>query len=153
MEQTCNLLSYVSFPQRRHALRSYSQALQVYKGKAWTLAEDHINFTIGRQSLNLKQLDNAASAFRHLLIQESKQTPVQQNAFLREYLFVYKQLISQMAGDGNTMVNGSYPQLPLPSVDGNDTKVLVSGLDPDRTQGKNSSKDIFLCIDNNNNNM
>ncbi|XP_064640195.1 trafficking protein particle complex subunit 8-like isoform X2 [Lineus longissimus] len=120
--------------QRRHALRSYSQALQVYKGKAWTLAEDHINFTIGRQSLNLKQLDNAASAFRHLLIQESKQTPVQQNAFLREYLFVYKQLISQMAGDGNTMVNGSYPQLPLPSVDGNNTKVLISGLDPDRTQ-------------------
>ena len=25
--------------QRRHALRSYAQALQVYKGKDWSLAE------------------------------------------------------------------------------------------------------------------
>ena len=76
--------------QRKHALRSYSQALQVYKGKSWSLAEDHINFMIGRQSFNLKQLDNAAAAFKHLLTINSNQTAPQQVAFLREYLFVYK---------------------------------------------------------------
>ena len=62
----------------------------MYKGKLWSLAEDHINFTIGRQSFNLKQLDNAAAAFKHLLTADSKQSPPQQNAFLREYLYVYK---------------------------------------------------------------
>lgn len=64
--------------------------MQVYKGKGWSLAEDHINFTIGRQSYTLRQLDNAVSAFRHILINESKQSAAQQGAFLREYLYVYK---------------------------------------------------------------
>ncbi|XP_074645318.1 trafficking protein particle complex subunit 8-like [Tubulanus polymorphus] len=112
--------------QRRHALRAYSQALQVYKGKEWTLAEDHINFTLGRQSFNLKQLENATAAFKHLLTRESHQTPAQQNAFLREYLFVYKQLMAQSYGEGITLVNGAYPQLPLPLIDDNSPKVLLS---------------------------
>uniref|UniRef100_A0A8C5TAN6 Trafficking protein particle complex 8 n=1 Tax=Malurus cyaneus samueli TaxID=2593467 RepID=A0A8C5TAN6_9PASS len=76
--------------QKKHALRCYCQAMQVYKGKGWSLAEDHINFTIGRQSFTLRQLDNAVSAFRHILINDSKQPPAQQGAFLREYLYVYK---------------------------------------------------------------
>lgn len=78
------------FLQKKHALRCYCQAMQVYKGKGWSLAEDHINFTIGRQSFTLRQLDNAVSAFRHILINDSKQPPAQQGAFLREYLYVYK---------------------------------------------------------------
>ncbi|XP_013382686.1 trafficking protein particle complex subunit 8-like isoform X2 [Lingula anatina] len=105
--------------QRRHALRAYSQALQVYKGKDWILAEDHINFTVGRQSFNLKQLDNAASALRHLLCRSSQQTPAQQGAFLKEYLFVFKQHLQQ-----GSSVDG-LPQLPLPSVNGNTAKVLL----------------------------
>ena len=52
--------------------------------------QDHINFTIGRQSFNLKQLENATAAFKHLLTVDSKQSPPQQAAFLREYLFVYR---------------------------------------------------------------
>ena len=54
------------------------------------IIQDHINFTIGRQSFNLKQLDNATLAFKHLLAGPSKQPVAQQNAFLREYLFVLK---------------------------------------------------------------
>ncbi|CAN0158456.1 unnamed protein product [Lampetra planeri] len=81
---------YSKASQRKHSLRCYSQALQVYKGKGWSLAEDHINLTIGRQSFTLRQLDNSVSAFRHILINESRQSPIQQAAFLREYLYVYK---------------------------------------------------------------
>lgn len=84
------VLFFLLYIQKRHALRCYCQAMQVYKGKGWSLAEDHINFTIGRQSFTLKQLDNAVSAFRHILINDSKQTASQQGAFLREYLYVYK---------------------------------------------------------------
>ncbi|KPP73187.1 hypothetical protein Z043_107743, partial [Scleropages formosus] len=76
--------------QKRHALRCYCQAMQVYRGKGWSLAEDHINFIIGRQSFTLRQPENAVSAFRHILLNDSKQAASQQGAFLREYLYVYK---------------------------------------------------------------
>ncbi|XP_076111682.1 trafficking protein particle complex subunit 8-like isoform X2 [Mytilus galloprovincialis] len=110
--------------QRKHSLRSYSQALQVYKGKGWALAEDHINFTLGRQSFNLKHLENATAAFKHLLTENSKQTAGQQGAFFREYLFVYKQLLTQEAGELGDH-SGPLPELPLPIVDSNETKVLL----------------------------
>ncbi|TSK58116.1 Trafficking protein particle complex subunit 8 [Bagarius yarrelli] len=93
--------------QKRHALRCYCQAMQVYKEKGWTLAEDHINFTIGRQSFTLHQPENAIAAFRHILMGESKQSAMQQSAFLREYLYVYRSA-SQPSSES------SLPQLPLP---------------------------------------
>ncbi|KAK1337813.1 hypothetical protein QTO34_002449 [Cnephaeus nilssonii] len=103
--------------QKKHALRCYCQAMQVYKGKGWSLAEDHINFTIGRQSYTLRQLDNAVSAFRHILINESKQSAAQQGSFLREYLYVYKN-VSQLSPDG------PLPQLPLPYINSSATRVF-----------------------------
>uniref|UniRef100_A0A8C3JPL7 Trafficking protein particle complex 8 n=1 Tax=Calidris pygmaea TaxID=425635 RepID=A0A8C3JPL7_9CHAR len=103
--------------QKKHALRCYCQAMQVYKGKGWSLAEDHINFTIGRQSFTLRQLDNAVSAFRHILINDSKQPPAQQGAFLREYLYVYKN-VTQLSPDG------PLPQLPLPYINSSATRVF-----------------------------
>ncbi|KAI5131617.1 Trafficking Protein Particle Complex Subunit 8, partial [Manis pentadactyla] len=103
--------------QKKHALRCYCQAMQVYKGKGWSLAEDHINFTIGRQSYTLRQMDNAVSAFRHILINESKQSAAQQGAFLREYLYVYKN-VSQLSPEG------PLPQLPLPHIDSSATRVF-----------------------------
>lgn len=64
--------------------------MQVYRDRGWSLAEDHINFTIGRQSFTLGQPENALLAFRHILTNESRQTATQQAAFLREYLYVSK---------------------------------------------------------------
>lgn len=64
--------------------------MQVYKDRGWSLAEDHINFTIGRQSFTLGQPENALQAFRQILINDSQQTATQQAAFLREYLYVVK---------------------------------------------------------------
>lgn len=52
--------------------------------------QDHINLTVGRQSFNLKQLENATAAFKHLLTKDSRQPAVQQVAFLKEYLCIYK---------------------------------------------------------------
>ncbi|XP_042319107.1 trafficking protein particle complex subunit 8 isoform X3 [Sceloporus undulatus] len=108
---------YSKAGQKKHALRCYCQAMQVYKGKGWSLAEDHINFTIGRQSFTLQQLDNAISAFRHILINDSKQTAAQQGAFLREYLYVYRN-VSQLSPDG------PLPQLPLPYINSSATRVF-----------------------------
>ncbi|KAM6962723.1 trafficking protein particle complex subunit 8 [Aplochiton taeniatus] len=101
--------------QKRHALRCYCQAMQVYKGKGWSLAEDHINFTIGRQSFTLRQPENAVSAFRHILTNDSQQTATQQGAFLREYLYVHK----SMTGTDEVTL----PQLPLPCIHSYATRV------------------------------
>ncbi|XP_058494315.1 trafficking protein particle complex subunit 8 isoform X2 [Solea solea] len=106
---------YSKAGQRRHALRCYCQAMQVYKERGWSLAEDHINFTIGRQSFTLRQQENAVTAFRQILTNDSRQTATQQAAFLREYLYVYKSVIG-----GNAV---SLPQLPLPCIHSSATRV------------------------------
>ncbi|XP_075069567.1 trafficking protein particle complex subunit 8 isoform X2 [Mixophyes fleayi] len=114
--------------QKKHALRCYCQAMQVYKGKGWSLAEDHINFTIGRQSVTLRQLDNAVSAFRHVLINDSKQPASQQGSFLREYLYVYKNVCQQSP-------ESPLPQLPLPYINSSETRVFF-GHDRRPAQGE-----------------
>ncbi|XP_028258909.1 trafficking protein particle complex subunit 8 [Parambassis ranga] len=101
--------------QKRHALRCYCQAMQVYKERGWSLAEDHINFTIGRQSFTLRQPENAVKAFRQILINDSRQTATQQGAFLREYLYVSK---SVMGSDEVCL-----PQLPLPCINSSATRI------------------------------
>ncbi|CAL8395654.1 unnamed protein product [Boreogadus saida] len=101
--------------QKRHALRCYCQAMQVYRARGWSLAEDHINFTIGRQSFTLRQPDNAVEAFRHILTNDSQQTATQQGAFLREYLYVYKSVSAES--------EASLPKLPLPCIHAAATRV------------------------------
>ncbi|XP_047443113.1 trafficking protein particle complex subunit 8 [Mugil cephalus] len=113
--------------QKRHALRCYCQAMQVYKERGWSLAEDHINFTIGRQSFTLRQPENAVTAFRQILVNDSRQTATQQDAFLREYLFVYK---SSMGAN-----EGCLPQLPLPCIHSSATRVYF-GHEPRLAEGE-----------------
>uniref|UniRef100_A0A665T8A0 Trafficking protein particle complex 8 n=1 Tax=Echeneis naucrates TaxID=173247 RepID=A0A665T8A0_ECHNA len=101
--------------QRRHALRCYCQAMQVYKERGWALAEDHINFTIGRQSFTLRQPENAVLAFKQILTNDSRQMATQQAAFLREYLYVYKSVMGEK--------EASLPMLPLPCIHSSATRV------------------------------
>ncbi|XP_064466657.1 trafficking protein particle complex subunit 8-like isoform X2 [Ornithodoros turicata] len=106
---------------RKHSLRSYREALQVYHGRNWSLAEDHINFTIGRQSLFLKLLQGAHEAFHCLLSKHSEQSPTQQLLFLREFLLVLKML---REGD-----NEMAPVLlPLPEVNAVATRVHLGSI-------------------------
>ncbi|XP_024936039.1 trafficking protein particle complex subunit 8 [Cephus cinctus] len=105
--------------QRKHSLRCYQQAYQVYDGRGWSLAEDHIHFTIGRQAASLKQVYEAVKAFEKLLSASSKQPAAQQAAFLREFLHIHN-LLSQE----ETMDRSVLPILPLPLIDGNQIKVL-----------------------------
>ncbi|XP_037085007.1 trafficking protein particle complex subunit 8-like [Pollicipes pollicipes] len=68
--------------QRRHSLRAYQQALQVYEGHGWRLADDHIAFTLARHSETLQD--------------EARQSAAQQTAFVREYLQVHR--VSRLGG-------------------------------------------------------
>lgn len=75
--------------QRKHSLKCYKQAFQIYQAKGWNLAEDHIHYTIGRQANNLNHLEEAVDSYAHLLTGCSKQSAEQQQIFLKEYLFTY----------------------------------------------------------------
>ena len=61
----------------------------MYNNKGWSLAEDHIHFTIGRQASSLKHVEEAVKAFENLLSPSSKQPALQQAAFLREYISIH----------------------------------------------------------------
>ncbi|MEQ2176082.1 hypothetical protein GOODEAATRI_024467, partial [Goodea atripinnis] len=89
----------------------------VYKDRGWSLAEDHINFTIGRQSFTLGQPEYALLAFRQILSNDSRQTATQQAAFLREYLYVVKSVLGEN--------ESCPPQLPLPYINSSVTRVYL----------------------------
>ncbi|XP_076281323.1 trafficking protein particle complex subunit 8 homolog l(3)76BDm [Lasioglossum baleicum] len=105
--------------QRKHSLRCYQQAYQVYDGRGWSLAEDHIYFTIGRQAASLKQISEAVKAFEKLLNAYSKQAAPQQATFLREFLHIHNLLLQEGLSDRHEL-----PILPLPLIESNNIKVL-----------------------------
>ncbi|XP_029042782.1 trafficking protein particle complex subunit 8 [Osmia bicornis bicornis] len=109
--------------QRKHSLRCYQQAYQVYNGRGWSLAEDHIHFTIGRQAASLKQVNEAVKAFEKLLNAYSKQPAIQQAAFLREFLHIHNLLLQEGLSNHEEL-----PILPLPLIDSNNIKVLYGPL-------------------------
>ncbi|GFY47383.1 trafficking protein particle complex subunit 8 [Trichonephila inaurata madagascariensis] len=105
--------------QRKHALRSYKQAEQVYRSLGWNFANNHINFTIGRLSIQLDQLESACSAFEPLLVSKCQLPADEQANYLREYLFVLKRFIAQKSVK-------DLPVLPVPLINSEVTKVLLA---------------------------
>lgn len=115
--------------QRKHSLRCYKQAHQVYDGKEWDLSMDHIHYTIGRQGNNLQQYVEAVESFSHLLTGSSKQTAQQQAVFLKEYLTI---LGNKLENEGQSTL----PVLPVPKINISSIKVLVGPTPPLTTPGK-----------------
>jgi len=109
--------------QRKHTLRCYIHALQIYQHKGWNLAEDHVNFTIGRQSFNLGNLHDAQASMQELLLYESEQPASQQAAHLREFLAVFKQYLESRK---DNVPSDYLPKLSLPKIVSGGTKVLLS---------------------------
>ena len=95
--------------QRCHALRCYLQARQVYNGRGWQLAEDHVNYTIGRQALHLGHAADALDAFTRLLT-DSQQFSKQQNMYIKEFVQAWR----QVHADGDN--DADLKHLPVPIV-------------------------------------
>ncbi|KAJ3290281.1 Trafficking protein particle complex 8 [Borealophlyctis nickersoniae] len=108
--------------QREHAYRCYATALDVYDNLGWSLVEDHVHFTLGRQSFHLSHLDGAVDHFLKLL-RKSRQPAPQQTAYLREFLYIYKQYATRATPDQIS----HFPALPVPEI--NDSTVRVSLLE------------------------
>ncbi|KAF7286967.1 hypothetical protein GWI33_002813 [Rhynchophorus ferrugineus] len=115
--------------QKKHSLRCYRQAYEIYENTGWNLAADHIHYTIGRQANNLQKYDEAVESFSKLLTKDSKQTNQQQGTFLKEYLTI---LQSKLQKDGLDEI----PELPVPELNNSTLKVLVGPTRPLSTPGK-----------------
>ncbi|ORX86207.1 hypothetical protein BCR32DRAFT_265161 [Anaeromyces robustus] len=108
---------------REHAYRCYFTALKIYKDKNWTLIDDHINFMLGRQAFHLADLNTAVEYFLKLL-HGSKQSVNQQNAYMKEFLYIYKQYIDHKKP--NEIENrDDIITLSIPYVDDKTIKVLL----------------------------
>lgn len=115
---------YSKCGQRKHAFRCYKQSYQVFENREWSLAEDHIQYTIGKQAVTLKKIDEASSALTHLLRPSSLQSSAQQSAFLREYIATQKTYLKQ-TGNSELLLDISLPKIVEKSV-----RVLVTSPPP-----------------------
>ncbi|KAJ6641577.1 Trafficking protein particle complex subunit 8 [Pseudolycoriella hygida] len=128
---------YTKCGQRKHAFRCYKQAYQVFENRGWSLAEDHIQYTIGKQAVTLKKLDEASNSLAHLLRPASLQSCNQQAAFLREYIATQKTLLSQ--SDTDLLLD-----IALPKIAHNMTRVLVTSHPPITTPNLMSATNIQI---------
>lgn len=112
---------YTKAGQRKHAFRMYKQAEQVVSNRGWNLAEDHIQYTISKQAITLKKLDEAVQCLSHLLRPTSLQSTQQQAGFLREYIATQKTLMSQFKRE-------ELMTLALPHLNQNSVRILVTSV-------------------------
>lgn len=113
---------YGKASQRLHAYRAYKMASFVLESNAWSVATSHIQFALGRQAFHLGRLEDAVTYFSNVLT-DTKQTPQQQVAHIREFLFIYKQY---MASVGMDPLKESLPHLALPVIEDRDIQVTLS---------------------------
>lgn len=118
---------YTKSGQRKHAFRMYKQAEQVISNRGWNLAEDHIQYTISKQAIALKKLEEAIECLSHLLRPTSLQNSQQQSGFLREYITTIKALISQSNSDELLAIS-------LPCLNQTSVRVLVTTISPERNE-------------------
>ncbi|OON18270.1 hypothetical protein X801_05878 [Opisthorchis viverrini] len=104
------------------AIRSYRLAAPLLAGRCWSLAEDHINYNIGKQAYLIGDLATSAASLRKSLVRNSKQSVERQALFVREYLVVLKKHLSIAATD---RTNRTMPEFPLPTVRLKDVKTMV----------------------------
>ncbi|KAL5275881.1 TRAPPC8 family protein [Megaselia abdita] len=109
--------------QRKHAYRCYRQALQIYQDRGWSLAEDHIQYTIGKQAFTLRHLEISCQVFGFLLRATSMQNSQQQLIFLKEYIQAMNELSKKSPEIGLL-------ELALPKIVQNSLRVLVTSHPP-----------------------
>ena len=97
-------------------------ASYVLEDDAWSVAKSHIQFALGRQAFHLGRLEDAVTYFSNVLT-DTKQTPQQQVAHIREFLFIYKQYTTQ---EGIDPLKDSLPHLALPVIEDGDIQVTLS---------------------------
>lgn len=104
-------------------------ASYVLDNNSWSVAKSHIQFALGRQAYHLGRLEDAVKYFLNVL-GDTKQTPQQQLAHIREFLFIYKQYTTQ---EGIDPLKESLGHLSLPVIEDGDIQVTLSNAQSNTT--------------------
>lgn len=111
---------YSKSGQRKHSFRCYRQANQIFQNRGWDLAESHIFYTLSKQAITLKKVDEAVVALAHLLRPSNLQSASQQASFLSEYIATQKMYLKQ-SNSTDTLLDIGLPKVVKSSV-----RVLIS---------------------------
>ncbi|ORX43881.1 hypothetical protein DM01DRAFT_1295694 [Hesseltinella vesiculosa] len=117
---------YTKALQRPHAFHCYGAAALVLEESQWSVAKNHVAFALGRQAFHLNLLEQAVEHFVRVL-SDSKQTPQQQLAHIREFLFVYQQYTQTNHLDA---LHENLPGLGIPTFDNQSIRVTLSNEQP-----------------------
>ncbi|XP_037938584.1 trafficking protein particle complex subunit 8 [Teleopsis dalmanni] len=131
---------YSRVGQRKHAYRCYKQAYQVFQDRGWSLAEDHIQYTMGKQAYILKKLEEASRSQAHLLRPGSLQNALQQTNFLKEYIQTQNEFIKRSPNYG--LLPHAVPQVLQDSI-----RVLTSAYLPATNSNFEAANNIDIKSD------
>uniref|UniRef100_A0A183ADP0 Arrestin_N domain-containing protein n=1 Tax=Echinostoma caproni TaxID=27848 RepID=A0A183ADP0_9TREM len=107
-------------------IRTYSLAAPILIGRRWSLIEDHINFSVGKQAYLIGDLANSVMSLRRSLTKYSRQPAERQSLFVREYLVVLKQYLAKATADReDSALLRNFALFPLPVVRFNDLQVML----------------------------
>jgi len=108
--------AYYAAGQLVHALGCCYAAYPTYEGQRWCMLKDHLQFSIGRHSFLLGDLQRSTRFFQ-LLLTDSTQSPEQQSSYFREFLRIFQ----AAAEKGDVM-----PSVSLPEINGDSVRVQLT---------------------------
>lgn len=129
---------YSKSGQRKHSYRCYRQANQIFQNRGWDLAESHIFYTLSKQAITLKKVDEAVVALAHLLRPSNLQSASQQASFLSEYIATQKMFLKQ-SNNADVLLDIGLPKVVKTSV-----RVLISGPSPITVPGLDAASNINI---------
>lgn len=136
------LLRYSKSGQRKHSFRCYRQANQIFQNRGWDLAESHIFYTLSKQAITLKKVDEAVTALAHLLRPSNLQSATQQASFLSEYIATQKMYLKQ-SNSTDTLLDIGLPKVVKSSV-----RVLISCPSPISVPNLVAASNININVSN-----
>lgn len=136
------LSRYSKSGQRKHSFRCYRQANQIFQNRGWDLAESHIFYTLSKQAITLKKVDEAVTALAHLLRPSNLQSATQQASFLSEYIATQKMYLKQ-SNSTDTLLDIGLPKVVKSSV-----RVLISCPSPISVPNLVAASNININVSN-----
>uniref|UniRef100_A0A5K4F1E8 Trafficking protein particle complex subunit 8 n=1 Tax=Schistosoma mansoni TaxID=6183 RepID=A0A5K4F1E8_SCHMA len=102
------------------AIRSYKSTMPIVMGHGWSLLEDHINFSVGKQAYLIGDLTTSCKALAETLKSSSRQSAERQLIFVKEYLSTLTKYLSTNRDKEQTL-----PEFPLPIIDLHNFKIII----------------------------
>lgn len=111
--------------QKKHALRVYKQALDIYENRQWFRAQDHIHFVMSRLNFNLKDMSEALNHILEILVKKTKTKKKHEVHDFGNETNVLKDFILY-SNTLNMEYDNKLTNIPIPLIDYTNVKVNIA---------------------------